>query len=144
MYLCLILSNMALEIITGGNWNANVTISMGEMISTRHCIHPIHIMSYNIGLFLENIALENITGGASTANVMISSGNFWPKCRCTRSFDSIEVCIIKFFQIWPWKLLREVTLILTIQFLGANWNTNVTRYIPFTSCPIKLISFWKI
>ena len=70
------LSNMALEIITGGNCNANVTISMGEMISTYHCIHPIHIMSYNIGLFLENIALENITGGASTANVMISSGNF--------------------------------------------------------------------
>ena len=67
---------MALEIITGGNCNANVTISMGEMISTYHCIHPIHIMSYNIRLFLENIALENITGGASTANVMISSGNF--------------------------------------------------------------------
>ena len=49
---------------------------MGEMISTYHCIHPIHIMSYNIGLFLENIALENITGVASTANVMISSGKF--------------------------------------------------------------------
>ena len=49
---------------------------MGEMISTCHCIHPIHIMSYNIGLILENIALENITGGVSTANVMISSGNF--------------------------------------------------------------------
>ena len=67
---------MVLEIITGVNCNANDTISIGEMISTCHCIHPIHIMSYNIGLLLENISLENITGGASTANVMISSGNF--------------------------------------------------------------------
>ena len=67
---------MVLEIITGVNCNANDTICIGEMISTCHCIHPIHIMSYNIGLFLENIALENITGVASTANVMISSGNF--------------------------------------------------------------------
>ena len=67
---------MALEIITGGNCNANVMISMGEMISTCHCIHLIHIMSYNIGLFLENIALENITGGVSTANVTISSSYF--------------------------------------------------------------------
>ena len=67
---------MAQEIIAGGNCNANVTISMEKMISTCHCILPIHIMSYNIGLFLENIALENITGGVSTANVMISSGNF--------------------------------------------------------------------
>ena len=67
---------MVLEIITGVNCNANDTISIGEMISTCHCIHPIHIMSYNIGLFLENIALENITGGVSTVNVMISKGNF--------------------------------------------------------------------
>ena len=67
---------MVLEIITGVNCNANDTISIGEMISTCHCIHPIHIMSYNIGLFLENIALENITGGVSTANIMISSGKF--------------------------------------------------------------------
>ena len=67
---------MVLEIITGVNCNANDTISIGEMISTCHCIHPIHIMSYNIGLFLENIALENITGGVSTANIMISRGNF--------------------------------------------------------------------
>ena len=67
---------MVLEIITGVNCNGNDTISIGEMISTCHCIHPIHIMSYNIGLFLENIALENITGGVSTANVMISRGNF--------------------------------------------------------------------
>ena len=67
---------MVLEIITGGNCNANVTISMGEMISTCHCIHPINIMSYNIGLILENIALENITGGVSTANITISSSNF--------------------------------------------------------------------
>ena len=67
---------MVLEFITGVNCNANDTISIGEMISKCHCIHPIHIMSYNIGLFLENIALENITGGVSTANVMISRGNF--------------------------------------------------------------------
>ena len=67
---------MALEIITGVNCNANDTISIGEMISTCHCIHPIHIMSDNIGLFLENIALENITGGVSTAKIMISRGNF--------------------------------------------------------------------
>ena len=52
---------MALVIITGGNCNANVKISRGELIPTYHCIHPIHIMSYNIGLILENIALENMT-----------------------------------------------------------------------------------
>ena len=67
---------MALEIITGGNSNANVTISMGELILTCHCIHPIHITSYNIGIILENIALEIKTGGVSTASVTISSDNF--------------------------------------------------------------------
>ena len=113
------LSNMALEIITGGNCNANVTISMVEMISICHCIHSIHIMSHNIELFLENIALENITGGVSTANVMISSGNFWqmflPKCLCTRSFDAIEVC---FYQILANMMLEIIT--------GGNSNTNDT------------------
>ena len=64
---------MALEIIRGGNYNANVT---SKMIPTRHCIHPIHIISCNIGRILENIALEIITGGVSTATVTISSGNF--------------------------------------------------------------------
>ena len=47
----LILANMALEIITAGDCSANVTISKGELMTTCHCIHPIHIMSYNIGLF---------------------------------------------------------------------------------------------
>ena len=51
---------MALEIITAGDCNANVTISRGELIPTYHCIHPIHTLSYNIGLILENIALEII------------------------------------------------------------------------------------
>ena len=67
---------MALEIITGGNCNANVTIPRGDLIPTCHCIHPILTLAYNIGLLLKNIALEIITGGVSTANVMISSGNF--------------------------------------------------------------------
>ena len=54
---------MALEIITGVNSNANVKISRGELIPICHCIHIIHIMSYNIDLILEYIALEIITGG---------------------------------------------------------------------------------
>ena len=53
---------MALEIITGGNSIANVTISRGELIPICHCIHSIHIMSYDIDLILENIALEIIIG----------------------------------------------------------------------------------
>ena len=69
---------MVLEIITGGDSDANVTISKGELITTCHSIHPIHIMSYTIGLILENKALEIITGGVSTANVTISSENSWP------------------------------------------------------------------
>ena len=67
---------MALEIITEGSFNFNVTISRGELIPICHCIHPIHIMSYDIDLILEKIALEIITGGVSTANVMICSGKF--------------------------------------------------------------------
>ena len=67
---------MALEIITGSDSNANVTISSGDLIPTCHCIHPSHIMSYYIGLIPENIALEIITGGVCTANVTISSDNF--------------------------------------------------------------------
>ena len=66
---------MALEIIRGGNSNANVTIPRSKMIPVCHCIHPIHIISCNIGRILENIALEIITGGVSTASVTISSGN---------------------------------------------------------------------
>ena len=153
MYLYLILSNMVLEIITGVNWNANDTISIGEMISTCHCIRPINIMWYNIGLFLENIALENIMGGVSTANVMISSGNFWPKCLCTRPFDAIEVC---FYQILANMMLEIITggnsnandgKYTNGRFPGissANWNPNVTTYYPFTSCPMVFILFWKI
>ena len=64
---------MALEIVTGGDSNANDTISKGELMPTCHCIHSFQIMSYNIGLDLENVALEMITGGVSTANVTISS-----------------------------------------------------------------------
>ena len=63
---------MALEIITAGDCNANVTISRGEFIPTCHCIHPIYTMSYNIGFVRENIALEIITGGICNANVTIS------------------------------------------------------------------------
>ena len=67
---------MVLEIVRGGNSNANVTVSRSKMIPTCHCIHPIHIMSYNICLILGVIALENIVGGVYTANVTISSDNF--------------------------------------------------------------------
>ena len=76
---------------------------------------PFTLCPIILDFFLENIALENITGGASTANVMISSGNFWPKCRCTRSFDAIEVC---FYQILPNMTLEIIT--------GGNSNTNDT------------------
>ena len=80
---------MALEIITGGNSNADVMISRGELIPTCQYIYPIQIMSYNIDLILENIALEIITGGVSIVNVdvRISSGKIWPKCLCTGHFD---------------------------------------------------------
>ena len=78
---------MALEIITAGDCNANVMISRGELTPTYHCMHPIHIYSYNIGLILENIALEIITGGVCTADVTISSDNLWTKCFCTRPLD---------------------------------------------------------
>ena len=64
---------MALEIIRGSESNANVTISMEELILTCHCIHPIHIMSYNVGLILENIALVIRLAGVCTANITISS-----------------------------------------------------------------------
>ena len=74
--LLLILTNMALEIITAGDCNANVKISRGELIPTCHCIHHIHIMSYNIGLVLENIVLEIITLGVCTASDTISSETF--------------------------------------------------------------------
>ena len=67
---------MVLEMITTGYCNANVAISRGELIPTCHCIHSIHILSYNIGLVRENIALEIITGGVCTANVTISRDNF--------------------------------------------------------------------
>ena len=80
---------MVLEIITAGDCNTNVTISKGELMTTCHCIHPIHIMSYNIGLMRENIALEIITGGVCTANVTISSENLRTKCLCTRLLDFI-------------------------------------------------------
>ena len=56
-------ANIALEIITVGDCNANVTISWGELILTCHCIYPIHTLAYNIGLVRDNIALEIITGG---------------------------------------------------------------------------------
>ena len=82
---------MALEIIMGGDSNTNATISRGDLIPTYHCLHPIHIMSYNIDLILENIALEIITRGVSTANVTISSENFCPKCLYTRPLDAILV-----------------------------------------------------
>ena len=49
---------MALEIITAGDYDANVKIYRGELRPTCHCIHPIHIQSYDIGLIRENIALE--------------------------------------------------------------------------------------
>ena len=80
---------MLREIITVGDCNANVTISRGELIPTCHCIHPIHIKSYYIGLVLENIALEIITGGVCTANVTISSDNLWTKCLCKRRLGAI-------------------------------------------------------
>ena len=80
---------MALEILTGGNSNANAKISRGELIPICHCIHPIHVISYNIDLILENIALEIITGGVSTANFTISSDNIWTKCLFTHPFDAI-------------------------------------------------------
>ena len=66
---------MALEIITAGYWNVNVTISRGELILTCHCIHPIHILSCNIGLVRDNTALEIITGDPWTPNGTISSDN---------------------------------------------------------------------
>ena len=80
---------MALEIITEGSSNFNVTISRGELIPICHCIHPIHIMSYDIDLILENIALENIKGGVSKANATIFSGKFWSVCLWARLFDVI-------------------------------------------------------
>ena len=82
---------MAMEIIMGGDSNTNATMSRGDLIPTYHCLHPIHIMSYNIDLILENIALEIITRGVSTANVTISSENFCPKCLYTRPLDAILV-----------------------------------------------------
>ena len=69
-------ANMALEIVTAGVADANVTISRGELMPICHCMHHIHIMSYNIGLILENKALEIITLGVCTAHVTISSANF--------------------------------------------------------------------
>ena len=78
---------MALEIITAGYCNANVTISRGELIPTCHRIHPIHILSCNIGLVRDNTALEIITGDLLAPNVTISSGNLWTKCLYTRSLD---------------------------------------------------------
>ena len=80
---------MALEIITAGDCNANVTISRGELIHKCNCTHPIHISSYNIGLIGENKVLEIITLGVCTANATISSENVWPKCQCARPFDVI-------------------------------------------------------
>ena len=71
----LIIANMALENITGGDSDANFTISMGEFIPTCHWVHPIHITSDIISPNLENIALEIIMGCDCTANVTISSDN---------------------------------------------------------------------
>ena len=68
-------ANMALEIITAGDCNANVTISRGELIPTCHCINPIHILFCNIGLVRDNTALKIITGDLWAPNVTISSGN---------------------------------------------------------------------
>ena len=89
---------MALEIITAGDCNANVTISRGELIPTYHCIHPIHTLSYSIGLILENIALEITTGGDCELTLrypMITLRypviTFDPKWLCTRPVDIIYV-----------------------------------------------------
>ena len=80
---------MALEIITAIYGNANVTISRGELKTTCHCIYPIHIWSYHIGIIMENKPLEIITGGVCTANVTISSDNLWTKCVSVRPLDVI-------------------------------------------------------
>ena len=91
---------MSQEIITAGACNANVTISRGELMLIYHCIHPIHTMSYNIGLFLENVALEIITGGDCELTLrypMLTLRyqviNFDPKWLCTRPVDIIYVYI---------------------------------------------------
>ena len=62
------LSNMALEIITGGNCNANVMLS--KCLCTRS-FDAIEVCFYQI---LANMTLEIITGGNSIANVKISRG----------------------------------------------------------------------
>ena len=80
---------MVLQIITAGDCNTNVTISRGELMTTCHCIHPIHIMSYNIGLMRENIALEIITGGVCTAIATISSEKPLTQMSMYTSFDVI-------------------------------------------------------
>ena len=77
---------MSQEIITAGACNANVTISRGELILKCHCIHPIHNMSYNIGLFIGKHSVGNHNGRwlwanvtISNVNITISSDKFWPK-----------------------------------------------------------------
>ena len=95
---------MALEIITGGNSNTNVTISKGELIPIYHCIHSIHIMSYNIDLILENIALEIITGVSLQLTLRYPVMTFDPNASVHVPLTLYKFTFIKFLQTWRWKL----------------------------------------
>ena len=64
------MENIALEIITGGDCTANVTISNDNVtISSDNfwpkylCTRPFNVINVYICLILANIALEIITGG---------------------------------------------------------------------------------
>ena len=118
-------------------WDANVTISSGEFTPTCHYMHPIHIMSYDIGLVPENIALEIITGGVSTANIMISSDNFWPKCLCTHHHFGV-------ISVYFYLILANMTLeIITVCDSSANVTISRGELIPTCHCvhPIYIMSY---
>ena len=92
-----------------------------------NCIHPIHILSYNIGLVRENIALEIITGGVCTANVTISRDNFWTKCLCLCPFDDIHV---KSY-LNPANMALEI---ITAGYCNANVTISRGELIPTCHC----------
>ena len=122
---------MALEIITVGESNANVTISRGELILTCHCIHPIHIMSYKIGPNLENKALEIIAGVVSPTNVAISSEDCSPTCHC------IHPIHIKSDNIYL--IMVNIALdIIMVRVYTA--NANISRYPPLLTLryPVRI------